>query len=746
MRLSFLSLFVLVMTGAASFSGASLQMAAQAQLEPEVTVVSEQAWAEIGRLGEQFATLYEQSRYTEAIPVAREWIAKIESNLGTYSSIHALSLNAIYKLQTNAGDLTAARETLSKIIDIEETIYGSDYLGLEEKQAELVTLHWQQGLYGEALPLLEKVISVPGADFSVNSFGAPAGSDSLAELSEQERNAVDQLSLQERTALIFRAVLDENRLKLSDSLLALEDIFITSSLTDEANTSDVSKIALSFIFRYKGFFLDKTANVSQQLWQQPATDNAQLREELSALRGVLEDLARTDTSDIPLQQYVAELSKIENRAAEIDQRLSADNAAVIAFDPISIQSVQAKIPSNAALVEIVRYQPTKADAVATSTEDRYAAYLVTAQGDVQAVDLGVAETLDQLALEFQQALRTRSNSAKSVGNRVYQQLMEPVLSKLSGKTHLIISPDSQLNKIPFEALVGNDTRYLLEQYQISYVSSGRDLLNLEASVVSQQPPVIFADPDYDSKINSSGSVNSLYSISDRLPNFAPLPGTATEADAIASLLPDAVVFTGAEATESQLTQQASPSILHLATHGFFLNNAIASRFDGSNTRGASLDVISSETPGLVDVAQNINPLLNAGIALSGINNKSDNAEDGVLTAIEAFGMNLQGTQLVVLSACETGVGAVSDGEGVYGLRRAFAVAGAQSQLMSLWQVDDAGTSELMQVYYENLIEEKQGRGEALRNAQLEMMNTGTYAHPYYWSSFIFSGDWRPLAE
>ncbi len=98
----------------------------------------------------------------------------------------------------------------------------------------------------------------------------------------------------------------------------------------------------------------------------------------------------------------------------------------------------------------------------------------------------------------------------------------------------------------------------------------------------------------------------------------------------------------------------------------------------------------------------------------------------------------------MLSACETGVGSVRNGEGVYGLRRTFAIAGAESQLMSLWKVSDNGTSELMQLYYQNLIEKKQGRSEALRNAQMELLNTGTYQHPYYWSSIIFSGDWAPL--
>ncbi len=137
-------------------------------------------------------------------------------------------------------------------------------------------------------------------------------------------------------------------------------------------------------------------------------------------------------------------------------------------------------------------------------------------------------------------------------------------------------------------------------------------------------------------------------------------------------------------------------------------------------------------------------MLRAGLALAGANQRDNDGEDGILTALEVSELDLHGTELVVLSACETGIGAVSSGEGVYGLRRAFAIAGAQSQIMSLWQVDDIGTSELMTLYYQNLLDKRQGRSEALRNAQLEMLNTGTYQHPYYWASFILSGNWQPF--
>ena len=138
-----------------------------------------------------------------------------------------------------------------------------------------------------------------------------------------------------------------------------------------------------------------------------------------------------------------------------------------------------------------------------------------------------------------------------------------------------------------------------------------------------------------------------------------------------------------------------------------------------------------------------NPLLRSGLALAGANRRGERADDGILTALEASGLNLWGTKLVVLSACDTGVGEVRNGEGVYGLRRSFVLAGAESMLMSLWPVSDLTTRELMTGYYKNL-KQGLGRGESLRRVQLEMLKRPNRRHPFYWASFIQSGDWKTL--
>ena len=239
--------------------------------------------------------------------------------------------------------------------------------------------------------------------------------------------------------------------------------------------------------------------------------------------------------------------------------------------------------------------------------------------------------------------------------------------------------------------------------------------------------------------------------------FEPLPGTAAEAKALSSILPNAVTLTKERATEWALKEVSGPSILHIATHGFFLTGKQQLR---TGTRGLSL---ASSGTQVVPSARNENPLLRSGLALAGANwLLGGKGEDGILSALEAAGLDLSGTKLVVLSACETGLGDIKKGEGVYGLRRAMVLAGSESQVITLWLVEDNATRDLMVAYYKRL-QAGEGRTEALRQVQLEMIKNGKemqgkgltrdlggklaalsadYSHPFFWASFIQSGDWR----
>jgi len=194
-------------------------------------------------------------------------------------------------------------------------------------------------------------------------------------------------------------------------------------------------------------------------------------------------------------------------------------------------------------------------------------------------------------------------------------------------------------------------------------------------------------------------------------------------------------------------KRSNPSILHLATHGFFLNDLDLGGFvDEKMGRGVQL---VSMLPGLKGKRVKIeNPLLRSGIALAGANNSlkaggSENS-DGIVTAEKILGLRLRGTDMVVLSACETGMGEVKTGEGVFGLRRAFTQAEAKSLVMSMWSVPDKETKKFLVEFYWNILSGKMNRCQALRQAALKEMKTvmERYGHsnPFYWGAFVFMGE------
>jgi CHAT domain-containing protein len=321
--------------------------------------------------------------------------------------------------------------------------------------------------------------------------------------------------------------------------------------------------------------------------------------------------------------------------------------------------------------------------------------------------------------------------------------MQPVRKLIGDAKQLLISPDGELNLIPFEALVDERGRYLVENHSIAYLTSGRDLLRMEVPRESRNRPVVFADPLFGEPqpaISSPSGSTTLISLARQRSvttggdlstvYFAPLAGTAEEARSIKTLFPEAEVLTGQQATKAALKRVEAPRVLHIATHGFFLDTG-----DSANAPTGTRAISAK-----VDIK---NPLLRSGLALAGANLNRNGSDGGILTALEASNLNLWGTKVVTLSACETGVGEVKNFEGVYGLRRAFFLAGAETLLMSLWPVSDRVTRETMTAFYTGL-KEGLGRGEALRQAQLAMLKRKDRQHPFYWASFILGGEWRNL--
>jgi len=228
--------------------------------------------------------------------------------------------------------------------------------------------------------------------------------------------------------------------------------------------------------------------------------------------------------------------------------------------------------------------------------------------------------------------------------------------------------------------------------------------------------------------------------------FGRLPGTLKEVSIISSLIGQekALLYTDKQALDEILMKTGTPGILHLATHGFFLEDQDLSSLQDDDRGGLMSAMPVQKTPGVR--VRHENPLLRSGIALAGANKAllKEGQSQGIVTADKILELKLRGTDMVVLSACETGLGDVQSGEGVYGLRRAFIQAGAKSLVMSLWSVPDTETKEFMMLFYQNVLSGKMSKIQAFRNAVLQQKEVVKQrygeAHPFFWAAFVFLGE------
>jgi CHAT domain-containing protein len=482
--------------------------------------------------------------------------------------------------------------------------------------------------------------------------------------------------------------------------------------------------------------LDALADSREALRERLGPDDQKLLDQFSSVTASLSKLALAGPGKTPAAQYHVRLAGLEAERESLEARMSRRSAQFRADseDP-SLAAVRAALPRDGAIVEYVVYDPFDFKASNEKNahgEQRYAAYVIRRGAATRGVDLGPARSVDDLVKRVRDAVRDPSRSdALTRARALDERVFEPVRALTGDAAHLLIAPDGALNLVPFEALVDGRGRFEVQRYAISYLSSGRDVLRMQVARASAGPPVIMADPRFGepSAPTPEGAVRAASTVPERSTvYFPPLDGTAGEAAAIEHLLPNAVVLTGAKATKGALMHVTAPSILHIASHAFFVGDIESPPRDGA--RGMTMNVGSN------------NPLLRSGIALAGANLPS-RRDDGIVTALEASTLNLWGTKLVTLSACDTGVGDVTDGEGVYGLRRAFFVAGAESVVMSLWPVSDYVTRTIMTRYYAGLAR-GQGRAAALRNVQLGMLRDKKSHHPFYWAGFIEAGDWTPI--
>ncbi len=407
------------------------------------------------------------------------------------------------------------------------------------------------------------------------------------------------------------------------------------------------------------------------------------------------------------------------------------------------REVAATLAPGDALVSFVRF----------GSDPAYAAFVRKAgAADPVLIPLGSARRIENLITALRREIETVSEAPgradaiaetryRNAGTALRQRIWDPLEPSLANVKRVFLTPDHALNLIDFAALPDQRGGYLIEHGPVlHYLSAERDLVEPRAGPGGSGLLAVGApafdraarDQPYVSVANAAPVFRSSRTVCLDFQSlrFEPLPGSFREVRDISALWTksgggDVTEQTGERATGAAFLQDApGKRVLHVAAHGFFLDQSCPSSGQATSE----------------------NPLLLSGIALAGANRHHGDVQDGIVTAEEIAAMDLDGVEWAVLSACETGLGKLLAGEGVFGLRRAFQVAGARTVVTSLWPVNDESAREWMTALYRKRFVGRLDTAASVRAATLETLGhrreRNLSTHPFYWGGFIAVGDWR----
>jgi CHAT domain-containing protein len=721
------------------------------------------------------ANLYKaQGLDSRAEPLHRRALAIWEEAHGKRHPLVARSLSNLASLYRAQGLYSRAEPLHQRALAIREAVLGQNHPEVADSLNNLANLYKDQGLDSRAEPLHQRALAIREAALGKHHPVVAQSLNNLAVLRLARQGPGAAVPLFTRAFAVSEQRLRQEALGFSEARLARFLQFLRSDeeslywlLRAHPGEASVRRLALSAALLLKGRSVEETAGISRAVYQSLDAEGRDTFQRLRGLRGQLARLSLEGPGSLPLKAHQQRLEELAEQGDTLEAHLARRSAPLRALTALPtpdtiVDRVAEALPEDGALVEFISYRdfPLLPGPGAPEPQLRYLALVLLPDATIRFSDLGAAEPMDLAASRLRDALANRDAAFQVHAQALYQLAFQPLLPLLGKTRRLFLSPDGHLALVPFAALHDGE-QFLVEAFDFTYLTSGKELLPRPRETASATSVAILADPDFNAplpppapataeasaRVDRPASIERIFSLQSegqapRAGASIPLPGTRKEAEAIQRLLPRAQLFLGPRATKERLLHLPTPGILHLATHGFFLEDAPAP----ARSRAIAQFGTVGEEP---LAARPPDPLLRSGLLFAGANARAPASssasqsplDSALATALELTSLNLWGTQLVVLSACDTGRGDVKRGQGVYGLRRAFVVAGAETVVMSLWKVNDQTTSELMEAYYRNLLA-GQGRAAALREAMRSLRVTKP--HPHYWAPFIALGRNAPL--
>jgi CHAT domain-containing protein/tetratricopeptide (TPR) repeat protein len=710
------------------------------------------------------AVLYkDMGDYKTALPLCKQALDINKEALGEKHPDYATCLNNLALLYQLMGDHKQALPLYKQALRITKEALGEKHREYATSLNNLASLYQAMGDYKAALPLYEQALAIKKEALGEKHSSYATCLNNLAGLYHSMGDHKQALPLAEEATNLTLAYLRDSASIQSDRQQLAAAGKARSRLDLRLSLLDVG--CYGHVLAWKGAVLlrQRQRRLFTALSADPKTRQAALQ-----LQATTRLIAALSASNRPVREQLQRLTEEQEHLQAKLSELSAEAKAAFKGDELTPRMLSAALLEGAVLVDYhfywrwgIPYRDGKTNWV------RHLVAFVSRKGKPTArIDLGPAGHVAGAASRWRASLG-RGKPGQALGAELKRLIWTPLEKNLEGARVVLISPDEVLASVPFCALPGKKPgAYLIEDVALAVVPVPQMLPEMLRPVdkTKRLKPslLVVGNVDY-ARAKAAVAKTDVEDLRGAplgiRRDWGGLPATFAEAAAVSKsftkLFKKGGTVTdldGADATKAKVREAlAKVRYAHLATHGFFAQEDIKSALSEKKAD----DLFGREG------VTGWHPLLLSGIVLSGANQEpKEGEEDGILTALEVSEMELPKLELVVLSACETGLGKTAGGEGLLGLQRAFAAAGARTVVASLWEVDDRTTQALMSEFYKVAWDPESivSRAEALRKAQLSILKEGkgrglgkkdeklpkgeTRLPPFYWAAFVLSGDWR----